>query len=120
MFSSSRRWIRPLRSLFSARKRPSGGSRRYGSALRAELLEDRMMLTIGQPDPSFGVGGKILTDFVGDWDSAGRAAALQADGRLVVAGYAGTNGTRHAAMARLQPDGSLDPSFGNGGLVTTD
>ncbi|HSO74321.1 MAG TPA: hypothetical protein VLU47_05740, partial [Blastocatellia bacterium] len=41
----------------------------------------------GSPDLSFGLDGKITTDFFGATD-AGTALALQSNGRIVVAGFA--------------------------------
>jgi uncharacterized delta-60 repeat protein len=74
----------------------------------------------GDLDPTFGTGGKVTTDFVGGHDQA-RALVVTADGRLVAAGLATGEATNlDFALARYNPDGSLDPSFGNGGEVTTD
>src|SRR5437667_3009460 len=73
----------------------------------------------GDLDPSFGTGGRVLTDF-GGGDGA-RALALQADGRIVVAGSSGAGGFGLASSeARREANGSLDPSFGSGGRVPTD
>jgi uncharacterized delta-60 repeat protein len=50
-----------------------------------------------------------------------RAAGIQTDGKIVLAGYAthpGVN-TTDFALARYNPDGNLDPNFGSGGKVTT-
>jgi uncharacterized delta-60 repeat protein len=44
--------------------------------------------------------------------------AIQADGKLVVAGD--TENGWDFALARYNPDGSLDPVFGTGGMVTID
>ena len=44
--------------------------------------------------------------------------AVQPDGRIVVAGATANDGD--FAVARYLADGTLDPSFGRGGLVTTD
>jgi uncharacterized delta-60 repeat protein len=75
----------------------------------------------GSPDPSFGTGGKITTDFAGAYDLA-EAVALQPDGRIVAAGLSGVFAQNlfDFALARYNPDGSPDPSFGTGGKVTTD
>ena len=75
----------------------------------------------GDLDPTFGTGGKVATDFVGGHDQA-RALVVQADGRLVAAGIAVTGEATNLdfALARYHPDGTLDPTFGNGGEVTTD
>ena len=71
----------------------------------------------GVLDPSFGAGGTTRTS-VG---SLARAAAIlvQPDGRIVVAGTA-TNATEDFVLVRYRDDGSLDPTFGIGGVVTTD
>lgn len=73
----------------------------------------------GALDPTFGTGGKVLIDFAGKSDVA-RAVAVQADGRMVVAG-----GTTDAAdrerfgLVRLTAAGALDSTFGTAGRVTT-
>jgi uncharacterized delta-60 repeat protein len=76
--------------------------------------------TDGSLDSTFGVGGKATTDFTNSTDEA-RGLALQPDGRIVVAGSA-FNGTTLAdfALARFNPDGTLDLGFGRGGKVRTD
>ena len=45
---------------------------------------------------------------------------LQPDGKLVVAGEAGTVNGADFALARYNADGTPDTSFGNGGRVVTD
>jgi uncharacterized delta-60 repeat protein len=69
----------------------------------------------GSPDSSFGNGGTLTTDF-GGFDAAS-ALAIEPDGRIVAAGRSGSG---DFALARYNPDGSLDPSFGSGGKLTTD
>lgn len=75
-------------------------------------------------DPSFGRGGKVLTDFSGDTEDAGLDVAAQTDGKIVVVGLTGTDSTSNAhptfALARYQLDGGLDPRFGGDGKVRTD
>ena len=68
----------------------------------------------GDLDPSFGDGGKVTTDFGTDSDSA-NSVAIDSGGRIVVGG-----GGARFELARYEPDGTLDPSFGNDGKVTTD
>jgi uncharacterized delta-60 repeat protein len=74
-------------------------------------------------DPSFGSGGTVLTpigDALGADDARASALALQPNGKLVAAGYAREFRSDRFALARYNPDGSLDPSFGNGtGTVLT-
>jgi uncharacterized delta-60 repeat protein len=71
----------------------------------------------GQLDATFGTAGKLVTSFFGVEDEA-RALAIQADQKIVAAGYA-TNAAPEFALARYNTDGTLDASFGTGGLVTT-
>jgi uncharacterized delta-60 repeat protein len=74
----------------------------------------------GQPDPGFGVGGKVVTDLSGENDVA-IDLAIAPDGKIVVAGY--TNGAfsdeSDIAVVRYTAAGALDPSFGAGGKVFT-
>ena len=72
----------------------------------------------GTLDPSFGSGGKVTTDFAGSFDEA-HALVVQ-DGKLVAGGTAFTGTTSDFALARYRQDGTLDPTFGTGGKVTTD
>ncbi len=72
----------------------------------------------GSLDTTFGSGGQVSTDF-GDWDYA-YTVAIQSDGKIVVAGYAPVDGNNNFALARYNSDGTLDASFGSGGMVTTD
>ena len=66
----------------------------------------------GSLDTSFGVGGKVRTDFGGADRAYG--VALQADQKIVVAGPIGGS----FGVARYNPDGSIDTLFGSGGRVT--
>nr|WP_255651232.1 Calx-beta domain-containing protein [Cesiribacter sp. SM1] len=68
----------------------------------------------GLLDASFGSGGKVLTDFGGSNDQ-GRTVVLQAGGKIIVAGQAKNGSREDAALARYNPDGSLDTSFGDRG-----
>lgn len=73
----------------------------------------------GALDTSFGSGGIVRTTFGGDSDEAMGLALQPADGKLVAAGYATIGGRDRIALARYNSDGTLDGSFGSGGLVTT-
>src|SRR5581483_2981663 len=70
-----------------------------------------------QLDPTFGNHGVVLTDFGHSYDWA-FALALQPDGKIVVAGVSDVSGSKDFALARYNPDGTLDRSFGQAGLVT--
>lgn len=67
--------------------------------------------------PSFGTGGVARTGLT---NGTGTSIAVQPDGRLVWAGSAaGAGGVSDFAVARFTSTGTLDPSFGNGGVVLT-
>ncbi len=71
----------------------------------------------GSLDSTFGTGGKIVTR-VGMLYRA-NALAIQPDGKVVIAGDNPSSDNGHIAVVRYGPDGTLDPSFGNGGIVKT-
>ena len=72
----------------------------------------------GSLDTSFGTGGKVTG--IGTGADVGNSVTVQADGKIIVGGYAVIGGTFDFALARYNADGSLDTSFGTGGIVTTD
>jgi uncharacterized delta-60 repeat protein len=72
-------------------------------------------LADGRLDPSFGAGGWTAVD-LGSFEEA-RAVVLQADGRIVVAGETDCSTSRCFAAMRFNPGGSVDGSFGTGGVV---
>lgn len=69
--------------------------------------------TNGAPDTTFGSGGKRVIDFGGDVESV-EGAALQPDGKIVLAGGSDVR----VAVARLNPNGSLDTGFSGDGKKT--
>ena len=72
----------------------------------------------GALDTSFGTGGIVTNDILGD-DNVITALALQSDGKIVVTGYAYDGAKYVFATARYNSDGTLDSGFGSGGIVTT-
>ena len=71
----------------------------------------------GWLDTTFGTDGTVQTP-IGE-GSAGSAVAVQTDGAIVVAGSSTNAGCPDVAVVRYLGDGSLDGSFGTGGIVTT-
>ena len=74
----------------------------------------------GTLDTSFGGDGKVTTDIKGD--DIGNAVAIQADGKIVVAGSSGVAETgvpETITVVRYKPDGTLDTSFNSNGRVRT-
>jgi uncharacterized delta-60 repeat protein len=73
----------------------------------------------GDLDPSFGSGGKVITDFLGTSNS-GRDLLIQPDGKIVVAGHVFNFGRANDyGLARYNADGSPDYGFGSGGKLET-
>lgn len=78
----------------------------------------------GALDKSFGTGGIVTTHF--PEGSYAADVALQADGKIVAAGTVfvdfniGDASDTDFALARYNPDGTPDTTFGNGGQVMTD
>lgn len=75
----------------------------------------------GSLDTSFSGDGLVKTDF-GDTSDLAHGVAIQGDGKVVVVGTTTTPlATDYDfAIARYNPDGTLDTSFGGDGRVTTD
>jgi uncharacterized delta-60 repeat protein len=75
----------------------------------------------GSLDTSFGIKGKVTTNFSGGPDAALSVAVQPVDGKIIAAGYASVSVIDYDfALARYNSDGTLDISFGGTGKVTTD
>jgi uncharacterized delta-60 repeat protein len=104
------------------------GTRKHNQAINGDFALARYN-TDGSADTSFGNGGKVTTDFAGNFDSV-KQILVQPNSDILAAGQAGVPasslpGTAAPAgsvavlgFARYNVDGSLDASFGNQGLVT--
>ncbi|WP_266160133.1 delta-60 repeat domain-containing protein [Dyella silvatica] len=108
----------------------------YGSAARVVIQPDGRIVTAGQDalgaftlaryttsgalDTSFNGTGKITTTPSSSCSGQARALALQADGKIVVAGTScpNFNSTRNFTIYRYNTDGSLDSTFGSSGKAT--
>ena len=71
----------------------------------------------GSLDATFGSGGIVTTE-IGTYAKAW-TIAIQADGKIVIAGRSGTIFQSDFTLVRYNPNGSLDTSFGTGGIVIT-
>jgi uncharacterized delta-60 repeat protein len=88
-----------------------------GSVVAAVPMDPKFTLvrvdSHGMPDSSFGSSG-VLSFSVGT-DAQSNAVAIQPDGKILVGGEAQVgSGPREFAIARLNPNGSPDPSFAGG------
>ncbi|MGA2902451.1 MAG: hypothetical protein ABSD98_01360 [Candidatus Korobacteraceae bacterium] len=74
----------------------------------------------GSLDPTFGTGGIFTTNYT-QYDAAmDTAVAIQSDGKIVLGGTVPNSQGQAAALLRLNTNGTLDSSFGTGGIVTSD
>jgi len=80
--------------------------------------DDEILLAAGDLDPSFGAAGKVTTDF--GVPAQVNTMLIQSDGKLIVAGFVQLPTGNDFGLARYNPNGSLDTSFGDGGSVATD
>lgn len=80
---------------------------------------------VGTLDPSFDGDGLVSTA-IGSINDKGTAVCALPDGKILVAGRADVDFDADMifygdiALVRYMPDGSLDTTFGTGGMVTTD
>lgn len=72
----------------------------------------------GTEDSSFGSNGFVTTSFNSNLSLIKRIR-LQTDEKIVAIGYVNNGGNDDVAVTRHNSDGSLDSSFGIGGIVTT-
>jgi uncharacterized delta-60 repeat protein len=68
----------------------------------------------GLLDATFGAGG-LVTILVGSKSGTPTALLLQPNGQIVMGGLA-SGGSKHLALVRYNSDGSLDATFGTGGI----
>jgi uncharacterized delta-60 repeat protein len=93
--------------------------RRDGTALAVGRIANRAPMALfeltpaGRPDRHFGKGGLALIGWGKDKKATALTATFDRHGRIVLFGVFG----RQTPLARLLPDGRLDPSFGHGGRV---
>lgn len=117
----------PIDSSAEARavaRQPDGKLVVVGRARTSQTFEDAFVVVRYQPngalDTSFDGDGLLFTPF--SQTTGAYAVAVQADGKLVVAGTAQTTenlGDDAFTLVRYQPDGALDATFAGDGTVLT-
>jgi uncharacterized delta-60 repeat protein len=71
--------------------------------------------TDGSLDGTFGTSGTVTTDVQVGSDDVAYCLAIQADGKIILAGYSDNGTNKDAALVRYNTDGSIDTTFGNNG-----
>ncbi len=76
----------------------------------------------GQLDNSFGTNGHVIFEAPSSFSTNAVTSAIQADGKIVVAGFAidNTNSDNKGFVTRLNTDGTIDTEFGENGFFTAD
>src|SRR5438552_2786879 len=110
---------------FSILIQPDGKIVAVGSANDPATFYDfaaARYLSNGTIDTTFGVAGKVSTDFGDQNFDRARSAALQADGKIVAAGFAisQNGGVQNFAVARYTSNGVLDTTFSRDGKTQID
>jgi len=72
----------------------------------------------GTRDNAFGVGGIFIYRKKGKGNHYGSGVTLQPDGKIIVVGDSYDRGSREVLVLRCNGDGSLDSTFGKGGITT--
>ena len=90
---------------------PSAPRRRPRYPSRVEPLEARRLLSAGFLDTRFDGDGRLVRADAG----TGVAVVVQSDGKVVTAGSIDGPGGNDFFLARYNPDGSPDTSFGQAG-----
>jgi len=110
---------------FSVLVQPDGKIVAVGSANDPATFYDfaaARYLSNGTIDTTFGVAGKVRTDFGDQNFDRARSAALQPDGKIVAAGFAISHGggVQNFAVARYTSNGVLDNTFSRDGKTEID
>lgn len=89
----------------------------YTTTLTTDMAVVRYNVN-GSLDTSFGTGGIQVTSVAPFLDDQATAVAIQPDGKIVVAGTTYNGKDDDFAVVRYTSTGSLDTTFGSGGIVT--
>jgi uncharacterized delta-60 repeat protein len=97
------------------------GTLTYTVATGAASFTVVKLTALGALDPTWGAGTGVVTHVLSPGTGAGVGAAAVRQGPTTTTLVAGTDttaaGTARGSVIRLNPDGSLDPRFGNKGIA---
>lgn len=91
----------------------------YGIVGSNHFFEVARYTRAGALDPTFGSGGKVITDF-GAGNDLGLDMALSKTGAVVMVGHVQKNADYDTGIVRYTAAGALDKTFGSGGKVVLD
>jgi uncharacterized delta-60 repeat protein len=74
----------------------------------------------GTFDPTFGIGGEVITDVPGTSNDFASSGLQLSDSKIVVAGESVVGGVPRFMVARYHPTGALDTSFHMDGIAFAD
>jgi uncharacterized delta-60 repeat protein len=97
----------------------TGGKQIYVSGSTNNVFQLTKTNSAGVADNSFGTQGVVTTDFNSSGSSYLNAIAITQDQKVVAGGYIINSGNKNMLLARYNPTGTLDSSFGINGFVTT-
>lgn len=106
---------------FAVAVQPDGKLVAGGAAVTSNSKEDMLVIRVhqnGTLDSSFGTNGSFHWSSAGDYADYANNLALQADGKIVVTGAAGTAAGFQITTMRLLSSGQLDNGFGQNGMVS--
>lgn len=106
---------------FSVMVQPDGKIIAVGTTNSKETDKDIALVrynTDGSLDATFGMNGIVITSISVGADFV-NSAALQQDGKIIVAAHFSNGKDSDVAVVRYNTDGILDAKFGSGGIVTT-
>jgi uncharacterized delta-60 repeat protein len=119
-------WVEDVAVMADGRILVGGGTKQWstgapdGPGARCEKCPQPLAARFdanGHLDPSFGEGGLLpLPRAAGSWGSVQQVAPL-ADGKALIAGILDARERYVPFVARLEPDGSYDRSFGRDGIA---
>jgi uncharacterized delta-60 repeat protein len=105
--------------VFDSARQADGKLVNVGSVKRPDGVRKLQVFRLrpdGSLDPDFGLGGQVVVADASGAIETGRSVLVEPDGRIVVAGARGNN----LLVVRLQANGALDPTFGNGGAYVSE
>lgn len=100
----------------SATATPSGGESSRSTQVPTRVQTGGQSSLKGELDPTFDKDGLVTTDLGSTLDTI-RGMAAQPDGKIVVVGESWPGRRQQITLARYNPDGNLDASFGETGTV---